>query len=447
MYSSYYPVTYYFYPLLELTLDNHPDKQGFLDTWKRPTPSAVETLLYVHIPYCQDLCRFCPFHVRVDKDFSVYERYTQALCKDIRRTAASTRAASARIGALYFGGGSPSVLSADQLGRIFDTIYESFQFVDNPEITFEGEPKSLGDTERLEMLRAKGVERLSFGLQTYDERLREAFNISASLKDVEVVTQRARDLGFDEINVDMMFNLPGQTLDHIEGDVDRIIRDGYDSVDYYNLHYFAFPPKFKREMEEGKIPAKPSEDIMMALFEQLRYRLMSAGYRNVADQVYSRKDRVCEYFRLLWAGGYGEHSAETLAIGCSARGYVDGTAFMNLGNVNKYMAAIEADKSPVEKISSRLTRPENRGAVMFPKFLGIDKQYAAALETIPKQLMQNWLDHGLLYETDTAYLISERGKVWSNNMTTDLFENTQREVGDKAVIALSGKSGTRTGTF
>lgn len=447
MYTSYYPVTYYFYPLLELELKNHSGEQPFLDTWTRSAPIGVETLLYVHIPYCQDLCRFCPFHVRVEKDFSVYERYTQALCNDIRQMAASERGMSSRIGAIYFGGGSPSVLSAEQLGRVFFVIRESFQICDQAEISFEGDPKSLGDIEKLELLRSKGVNRLSFGLQTYNERLRDIFNIAASLKDVETVTQRARDLCFDEINVDMMFNLPGQTLAHVEEDVDRAVRDGYDSVDYYNLHYYAFPAKFRREMDMGKIPPKPSEGVMLALFDQLRYRLGTAGYSNVADQIYSKKGVICEYFRLLWGGGNGEHRAETLAVGSSARGYIDGIAYMNYGNVNKYMDAIEKDECPVEKVSNRLLYPENRGAVMFPKFLCIDKKHSSALNTIPPHLMQNWLDHGLLYETETAFRISERGKVWSNNMTTDLFEFAQREAGNKAVIALSEKAGSRTGSF
>ncbi|WP_416398891.1 coproporphyrinogen-III oxidase family protein [Allohahella sp. A8] len=447
MYNNYFPVTYYFYPLLDLGFDVCAESQNFLQALDTPTPGNVETLLYVHIPYCQDLCRFCPFHVRVDKDFSVYERYTNALCTDLKQTAESTRGASSTIQAVYFGGGSPSVLSAEQLRRIFETIYASFTLAPDVEISFEGEPKSLGDPARLELLREMRVSRLSFGLQTYNQNLREAFNISATLDDVENVTRRARDIGFDEINVDMMYNLPGQTLADLDRDIEHLLADGYDSIDYYNLHYFAFPPKFKREMATGKIPAKPSEPVMLALFEQLRAGLSAAGYVNVADQVYSRKPAVCEYFRLLWAGGYGEHRAETLAVGSSARGYIDGVAYMKYGNVNRYMDGIEKGENTVEKISRRLSRPENRGAVMFPKFLSIKKQHDAALQTIPKSLLAQWTEHGYVYETATEYRISERGKLWTNNMTTDLFEAVQREIGDRAVIALSEKAGTRTGTF
>jgi oxygen-independent coproporphyrinogen-3 oxidase len=443
MYNTYFPVTYYFYPLLE----EGREQEFFLESFKKPVDNGVETLLYVHIPYCQDLCRFCPFHVRVAKDFSVYARYTQALCTDIKRTGQTRRAESNKIKAIYFGGGSPSIFTPEQLRQIFNTINDSFQLDENVEISFEGEPKSLGDPKRLELLREMGVQRISFGLQTYNENLRDAFNISATLKDIEAVTSRARDFNFEEINIDMMYNLPGQTLGDLDRDIQKIVADGYDSVDYYNLHYYAFPMKFKQEMAEGTIPPKPSQAIMLALFEQLRANLSSAGYRNVADQVYSKKDHVCDYFRLLWGGGAGAYNAETLAVGSSARGYIDGVAYMNYGNVNRYMDAIEQNQSAVEKISDKLDDPENRGAVMFPKFLCIKKQHQKAIDTIPDELMSQWIDQGIVYETDKEIRISDKGKVWTNNMTNDLLENRQRDIGDRSVVALSRKPGKRTGSF
>ncbi|WP_432783586.1 coproporphyrinogen-III oxidase family protein [Pseudomonas corrugata] len=442
MYEAYYPLTYYFYPLLGDAVH-----QRLPQVFESPVAAGVETLLYVHIPYCQDMCRFCPFHVRVDKDTTVYERYTNALCQDIRAEAASARGRSSKLRAVYFGGGSPSVLSPEQLQRIFNAIRESFSLDADAEISFEGEPKTLGDPYRLEILKNEGVQRISFGLQTYDPELRKHFNIAATLDDVANVREQGRRFGFDEINVDMMYNLPGQTLASLDRDLTRLIDDGFDSVDYYNLHYFAFPPKFKRQMEEGSIPAKPSEKIMLALFEQLRHRLAEAGYANVADQIYTRKAKVCEYFRLLWGGGNGEHRAETLAVGSSARGYVDGFSYMKHSNVNKYMDAIELGLPSIEKSSVALDRPENRGAVMFPKFLRLDKANERALATVNPELIANWIEHGLLSETADAFEVSQRGRLWTNNMTTDLFEATQRQVGGQVLTVLEHKPGARTGSF
>lgn len=447
MYTSYFPLTYYFYPLLELELKAHPDKGRFAGSFEKIVDKSTETLLYVHIPYCQDMCRFCPFHVRVDKDLSVYERYTNALCLDIVNTSRKPRAESSLIKAIYFGGGSPSVLSPQQIAKILSTIKTSFNISDDVEISFEGEPKTLGDPYRLEVLKEHGVGRISFGLQTYDENLRTIFNIAATLQDIETLRRNSQEFKFDEVNVDMMYNLPGQDINHVRNDIRRFLQDDFDSVDYYNLHYFAFPPKFVREIDEGKVPPKPSDDIMIALFEEIKSGLTSNGYNNVADQVYSKKENVCEYFRLLWGGGSGDHSAETLAVGSSARGYIDGFSYMKYGNVNKYMESVEAGDDAIEKISSRLSKPENRGAVLFPKFLQIDKQRELALNTISPKLLADWLSAGLIFEESNSFKVSEKGKVWTNNMTVDLFEAAQRDVGDRAVIALSNKAGTRTGNF
>lgn len=447
MYDTYYPVTYYFYPLLDGALEQHPAKADWQRVFHAPAPSGTEALLYVHIPYCQDLCRFCPFHVRVDKGDEVYRRYTNALIRHIREVSQTTRSRSLSYRAVYFGGGSPSVLSPEMLDEIYTAIRESFDLVPDAEISFEGEPKTLGDPARLDVLRKHGTHRISFGLQTYDQELRRHFNIAATLEDIERVRVNGREWGFDEINVDMMYNLPGQTVASLQRDIARLVEDDFDSIDYYNLHYFAFPPKFMSQMKSGAIPAKPSDNVMLALAEELRFQLAAAGYRNVADQVYSRKPRVCEYFRLLWGGGNGQHAAETVAVGSSSRGYMDGFAYMNHGNVNRYMEAIEQGGEVVEKISSRLAAPENRGAVLFPKFLQIDKRFDRALGSVDKSWFERMVDAGYFYETDDAWRISERGKLWVNNMTYDAFEHAQKVAGDGAVVNLEKKPGIRTGTF
>lgn len=447
MYDNFYPVTYYFYPLLEGALAEHPQRDAWQQVLQRPAPAGTEALLYVHIPYCQDMCRFCPFHVRVDKGDEVYRRYTDALVKQIRQVGAAPRPRSMKFGAVYFGGGSPSVLSAQMIDEIYRAIGESFELLPGAEISFEGEPNTLGDPERLDVLRKHGTQRISFGLQTYDPTLRRHFNIAATLDHIERVRRNGREWGFDEINVDMMYNLPGQTVASLKRDIERLMQDAYDSVDYYNLHYYAFPPKFQQQMKSGEIPPKPSDNVMFALADEVRYLMAAAGYRNVADQVYSRKERVCEYFRLLWGGGYGEHSAETIAVGSSARGYADGHSYMIHGNVNRYMDAVESDAETVEKISSRLLVAQNRGAVLFPKFLRLDKRHTKALDSMDQAWFASMVESGYFYEDEQAWHIAERGKLWVNNMTYDALEDSQREVGRNVVTTLSAKPGVRTGTF
>lgn len=446
MYTQQHPVTYYFYPLF--SSETPPEAFEQLDqSFSHEPDHGVETLLYLHIPYCHDFCRFCPFHVRVDKDEAVYHRYAKALCTELRSVGETRRGSASTVRAVYFGGGSPSILPAALLRDIFQAIHRHFKLSSSVEISFEGEPKTLSDPARLDVLKTCGATRISFGLQTYDEALRTHFNINATLDDIDRARRLGKDLQFDEINVDMMYNLPGQTIVHLHQDIQRLVSDGFDSVDYYNLHYYAFSKKFNENMNKGLIPPRPSDGVMQALAVEVRLQLPLLGYTNVADQVFSKKPKVCEYFRLLWGGGSGRHDAETLAIGASARGYVNGRCYMNQGNANRYMEAIEAGASPVEKVSNVLRSPANRGAVFFSKFLSIDKTATEALDSLPEGMLERWVDAGYLYDDGAAYRLSELGKAWVNNISQDAFEQEQEHTAHSALVHLSSTPGVRTGSF
>lgn len=447
MYKELFPLTYYFYPLLEGTYEpgaHHELLETILRTMRTPEP---ESLLYVHIPYCHDLCQFCPFHVKVANQTDLYEQYTRRLCNEIRLIASYPSVESRTFRAVYFGGGSPSIFGAALIGRVLDAIIERLHLAPDVEISFEGEPRTLGDPDLLELLKDRGVSRISFGLQTYDEEHRKRFRIQATLADVDRVTENARRIGFDDVNVDMMYDLPGQTITALHRDLAALARAGYDSVDYYNLHYYAFPKTFKSAMERGEIPAKPSTDMHFAMAQEIRWRMAELGYRGVADQVFSRKSRVCEYFRLLWGGGDGDHSAETIAVGSSARGYVDGLSYMNTGDLTAYASLVDRDELPVAKVSRRLERPENRGAVFMPKFARIAKRYEAAIGSVRPELWDGWLATGLIRETPDAYELTERGRLWTTNMMRDALDPREAAIADGALVALEKRPGVRTGTF
>lgn len=447
MYTTLYPMTYYFYPLLEEKINELNLYQDFVSLWKQPQTTSKENLLYIHIPYCHDMCRFCPFHVRVDKGDEIYNRYTEALCQEMSLVSRLAYVQDKSFKAIYFGGGSPSIFSVQNLRRIFEQILNCFNIAPNAEISFEGEPKTLSDPARLDLLKEYNVKRISFGLQTYDEKIRELFNIAATLQDVDNCTRHARERGFEDINVDMMYDLPGQNITALEYDLARLQEHDFDSIDYYNLHYFAFPKKFKAAMASGELPQKPSQEMHFALAQQMRWRMKEMGYYDVADQIFAKKPQVCEYFRLLWGGGSGEYSAETIGLGASARGYIDGYSYMNFGNTEQYLQAVEAGKLPFEKCSKRLEKRENRGAAFLIKFFEVYKSKADAINSIPKNVWEFWLNNGLIYEDTNFWKLSETGKLWTTNMMLDTFESHQRELAMTALGLVTDRPGIRTGSF
>lgn len=446
MYRNRHPITFYFYPLLGTAVDESPHATAFRRVLHAPPPAA-RSLLYLHVPYCHDLCRFCPFHVRVNSSDDVYARYAQALCREMELVAELPTMRERTFDAVYFGGGSPSIMPPEELRKIFTAMNRRFRIAPDAELSFEGEPRTLSDEARLDLLGEFGFRRISFGLQTYDPVQRDRFNIAASLEDIARVTKYAQARRFADINVDMMFDLPGQTVPALAEDLARLADAGYDSVDYYNLHYFAFPGPFKHAMETGEIPAKPGEPMHFALFEAVREGMAELGYSYVGDQVYARRKQLCRYFELLWGGGGGDHAAETVALGASARGYLDGFSYINEANTATYLSTVEAGRLPIQKISSPLRTPENRGAMFMVKFFALDKHRTAARASVSEDVWQRWLDWGLIADAGDQLVLTRRGELWTPNMMLDMMEPEQREIAHASLGTLEKKPGARTGSF
>ncbi|MGW3240316.1 coproporphyrinogen-III oxidase family protein [Streptomyces olivaceus] len=436
------PVTHHFYPLQRHTDPEVAPFSDFLRLLDSPKPQATDNMIYLHIPYCEKRCTFCPFHVRVKRDVSVYERYVVALEREIEMLARRPYVQDMKFRAVYFGGGSPSLLTVDQIKRLYDALRRSFAIEPDAEWTFEGEPTGLCNPELLEYLASQGTKRLSYGIQTFDEPLRMTMNIAATVQDALTCNERAKALGFEDINVDMMYYMPGQTLAAVERDLKELGNCGFDSVDYYYMSYYAMPKSAFLGMEKGTYPRKPPAEMRGEMGLHVQRRMRELGYHHVTDHVYSKRPEGSEYYRILWGGGFGEHRAETLAIGASARGYLGGYSYANTLAPDPYVEQIEAGNLPVNKVSALLEDPRNRGMVFFPKFFRTD------LSRIPddaktRVFLDNLVEQGYAVIADGQLSLTDKGKEWIPNITVDLFEDPQREIHDAWVEELDSHYSNR----
>lgn len=443
MYQTLFPVTHHFYPLQHYTNRAEAPFSRFLETLQSTKPEPTENLIYLHIPYCEKKCIFCPFHVRVDKNFSIYERYVSALEAEIERLGRVPYVREMQFQAVYIGGGSPSLLSVPHVRRLYDALRAHLDIVPSAEWTFEGEPNGLSDESLLEYLAAQGTRRLSYGIQTFDESLRKTLNIAATVDDVLTCQRNAKTVGFDEINVDMMFHLPGQTLEDVERDVTRLAECEFDSIDYYYMSYYGLPQSAFIGMEKGTFPKRPPIELRMEMSHFIRHRLRDLGYYDVTDHVFSKKPRGSDYYRLLWGGGFGEHRAETLAIGASARGYLAGYSYANTLAHDAYIAHIEESAAlPVGKVSNRLRDERNRGLVFFPKFFSIEREKLPD-DAHTRAVLQSLIDGGMAIQVNGSIELTDDGKDWIPNITVELFEDEQRAIGDEWVAKLSSHYSNR----
>ena len=261
--------------------------------------------IYIHIPFCQAICNYCNFN-RGLHDEGLRQRYVGALIADIRRSADESIAADS----IFFGGGTPSLLEPAELGAIIQACRDSFDVADDTEITVEANPES-ATAERLDGFRAAGANRLSFGVQSFSDAELRRLGRLHSAQTARDVVGRARTAGFDNVSLDLMMWLPGQSTSEWLTSVDALIDEQPDHASLYLLEIYPNAP-LRDEMARGGWSVAPDEDAAAMYLEGLA-RLDRAGFEqyeisNVARPAARRSRHNLKY----WQGG------EWLGFGCGA---------------------------------------------------------------------------------------------------------------------------------
>lgn len=212
-------VFYSLYPLLPSAGANAGDVRDldhFQAVLASPKASDDYTHVYIHIPFCDSFCSFCAIPKRIAQPDMVVD-FLEALKHEISRYADTPYVRSCRIRSLYVGGGTPSVLSLEQLGWLLDYCFKALPIEKDAEITVEGSTHNFS-REKLDMVLEKGANRVSFGIQSFNDPIREILDLQDDAGQAVSALKAARQAGFEDIDIDLMYNLPGQTLTDVEKD-------------------------------------------------------------------------------------------------------------------------------------------------------------------------------------------------------------------------------------
>lgn len=287
--------------------------------------------LYLHIPFCAAICNYCNFN-RGLLDAEVKRRYVDALVHEIR----TAPERGAVIETVFFGGGTPSLLSADEVGRLLAACRESFAMTPDAEVTLEANPEGVTPTV-LEEYRAAGINRLSFGVQSFrDAELARLGRLHSAARARDAVSE-ARAAGFDNISLDLMLWLPGQTLSDWRESVDALIDVNPDHASLYLLEIYPNAP-LKDEMARGGWSVAPDEDAAEMYLDGLA-RLDAAGYGQYEISNVARPGRRARHNLLYWQGG------SWLGVGCGAHSTWNGVRWRNLSGTGDYIARVTAGGS------------------------------------------------------------------------------------------------------
>ena len=283
--------------------------------------------LYVHIPFCSAICNYCNFN-RGLFDADLKERYVAALLREIMASGETDGAAADTI---YFGGGTPSLLEPWEIGAIVHACRRAFDVAADAEVTMEANPETV-TPERLAAFREAGVNRLSYGVQSFrDEELQRLSRLHSASRAADAFAM-ARAAGFDNISLDLMMWLPQQTIEQWLASVEAMIALGPDHASLYILELYPNAP-LREAMARGQWSLAPDDDAA-EMYLQAMARLDAAGYEQYEISNVARRGRESRHNLKYWTDG------EWLGFGCGAHSTRRAVRWKNLSSTTEYIDAV-----------------------------------------------------------------------------------------------------------
>jgi len=279
------------------------------------TSPPIPLALYVHMPWCVKKCPYCDFNSHGLRGEPPYADYIDALLADLDGDIADVGEAlhGRPIASVFFGGGTPSLFAPGHIARFLDGAHARLDFAGDCEITLETNPGTV-EHGRFDGYLAAGVNRLSFGVQSFDDAKLRRLGRIHSAAEAEQAVKQARDAGYDNVNVDLMYALPEQTLAGALADIERAVALGPAHISHYQL---TLEPN---TAFHAKPPPLPDEDSAWDMQEACQARLAAAGYAQYEVSAYARPERRCRHNLNYWQFG------DYLGIGAGAHGKLtDGT--------------------------------------------------------------------------------------------------------------------------
>lgn len=298
---------------------------------------AAPKALYIHIPFCTNKCHYCDFTSYVLKGQPV-DQYLDALEEEMKRTVASLP--PERIETVFVGGGTPTVLTPPQMERFLQAVFKHFPIADDAEVTMEANPGTT-DLDKLQAMRSGGVNRISFGVQSFDNGLLERIGRIHNVDDVYNSLDNARKAGFDNLSIDLMFGLPGQTLEHLSDSVDRAMALG---LPHYSLYSLKVEENtlFHKLYERNELPLPPEEE-EFNMFLLLMKKLKENGYGHYEISNFAKPGYESRHNSTYW------RNEPYYGLGAGAHGYAKGTRHVNLKGVQPY---IEANRERLPRLEA-----------------------------------------------------------------------------------------------
>lgn len=369
--------------------------------------------LYIHVPFCTKRCLYCDFFSNTEMKYK--EPYVTALIREMELRKGYL--GKEPLETIYFGGGTPSQLQPHDFERIFDAITRLFDIGPSPEITLEANPDDM-TAEYVKQISTLPFNRISMGVQSFKEEDLRFLNRRHDRQQALRAVELCKENGLSNISIDLIYGLPGQTLQDWEANLDTAIRLDIPHISAYHLIYEEGTALYKL-MKAGKI-SPVEEDTSVALFSTLIDRLTANGYLHYEISNFARPGMSSRHNSSYWTG------SSYLGIGPSAHSYNGETRQWNVASLPAYLQAIEKGTSDVEietlDINTRYNDFIITGlrTMWGVKFDDIQQQFGKEKLIYCQKQAAPYLKQGLLIEKDGTLTLSKEGIFVSDGIMSDL---------------------------
>lgn len=366
--------------------------------------------LYIHIPFCKQKCKYCDFSSYSGKE-DVMSKYVDALNIEINNTSKEYS-----FNTIFIGGGTPSYLPYEELEKLLKNV-SSLNLEKDAEFTVECNPGTL-TKEKLELMKKYKVNRLSLGLQSSNESLLKSLGRIHSFTEFKENYDLVRQVGFKNVNVDLMFGLPGQTLKDFEETLSSVVELNPEHISAYSL-IVEEGTTFYNLYEKGRLDL-PSEEEERAMYEYAVEYLASKGYKQYEISNFSKEDKECKHNLVYWELG------EYLGCGVSSASLLDETRTKNYDKIEDYILSVEKTSNGVEE-TNHLSKEDLMEEFMFlglRKTSGVSEKeflerFNISMESLYKDVINNHIKKGLLNKDNGKIYLNKEGIQLSNYVMSD----------------------------
>ena len=374
--------------------------------------SSTKASAYIHIPFCEHICYYCDFN-KVFLEGQPVDEYIEALLKEARL--ALRQKSVEKMETLYVGGGTPTSLTASQLERLLSGLREILPY-NNGEFTVEANPGDL-TADKLDVMKNHGVNRLSMGVQTFDDRLLKKIGRKHTAQDVYDTIQLLEEKDFSNVTIDLIYALPGQSLESFRDTVTRALALDLPHYALYSL-ILENQTMFMNWVRRGKMHL-PEQELEAQMYAETIDAMEKAGRKQYEISNFAKPGFESQHNLVYW------NNQNYFGLGAGASGYLGNRRYKNRGPIQHYLKSLKNDQLPVleEEILTQKAQIEEEMFLGLRKILGVDKtvfenRFGFSMMDVYGDVIEKLKQQKLITETDSRVCLTEEGLFRGN----DVFE-------------------------